>query len=58
MNNVSHYRMEKTEREHRKSRVRTKGKEPREIEAPFVSALGKRDYLAVKVRYRLGSRNC
>ena len=36
MNNVSHYRMEKTEREHRKSRVRTKGKEPREIEAPFV----------------------
>ena len=26
--------------------------------APFFSALGMRDYLAVKVRYRLGSRNC
>ena len=24
----------------------------------FICALGMRDYLAVKVRYRLGSRNC
>ena len=32
--------------------------EPMMVQKRCYGALGMRDYLAVKVRYRLGSRNC
>ena len=33
-------------------------KPPQKNAVAFISALGMRNHLAVKVRYRLGSRNC